>query len=98
MAVEAPLAISTDLEAFSTANRVLVLDHTGDDRELPLAQKLVGSNRLGDVRAVRFVTRELGLPVERETASTRPAEPDRGVLQRFAPALFAAAYADRCSR
>lgn len=89
VAIESPLAIPTNWEALSAADRVLVLDYPGDDDELALAQSLVGSNQLGDVRTVRYVTRELRLPDEREAASTSSTETGQGMLGRFAPALFA---------
>lgn len=89
VAIESPLAFPPNWEALSSADRVLVLDSPRDDDELALAQSLVGSNRLGDVRTVRYVSRELRLPDEREAASTGSTESGRGVLERFAPALFA---------
>ncbi len=89
VAIESPLAIPTNWEALSAADRVLVLDYPGDDDELTLAQNLVHSDRLGDVRTVRYITRELRLPDDRRAASTSSAETGRGVLGRFAPAFFA---------
>lgn len=89
VAIEMPLAISTDLQELSAADRVLVLHDPESDTELTLAQHLVDSMSLGNVRNVRYVSRELRLPEPHELAPNGSVGTDRGVLERFAPSLFA---------
>lgn len=88
VAVELPLAAATtDLAGLTPDDRVLVLDSTGDDVELLLARELVDFGRLGDVRSVRYVTREFRLPDRPEQVST-DSDDAEDLLEVFAEPIF----------
>lgn len=89
VAVEMPLAISADLQELSTAEHVLVLHDPESDTDWALAQHLVDSMSLGDVRNVRYVSRELRLPESHGVSLNRSVRMEHGILERFAPSLFA---------
>lgn len=89
VAVEMPLAISADLQELSASDHVLVLHDPESDTELTLARHLVDSMSLGDVRNVRYVSREIRLLETHGLTPNGSVRTDRGVLERFAPSLFA---------
>lgn len=88
VAVELPLAAApTDLASLSPDDHMLVLDRFGVDEELLLARELVASGRLGDVRSVRFVTREFRLPDRPEPISME-SDAAADLLETFGEPIF----------